>query len=304
MLKYFLLFLFLNSITYALVLHEGHEPDYEPHFVNYVYRWGNSGSCVAISPNFFITVRHSGGNHSTVITNGINTFSIKNIYYFGDYDIRLIEVYETIPEYAYLLPPEYFPQEAYVFVCGYGCGRGTPLISYGVVYGYHWDCSVGNTIKRWGTNIVESISNNAYYTSTFSVPEAEDFTDFECSLANYDSGCGIFKLIDGKYYVLGLGKAVTYNGYVIFRASGDPNIPVNTRSYFMNLKDFSEWIFSKVHQECDFNRDFQVDILDLLILNQYWLSTEDKYDLNGDGAVNLIDFSLWRKCWLEYLGEN
>jgi hypothetical protein len=47
----------------------------------------------------------------------------------------------------------------------------------------------------------------------------------------------------------------------------------------------------------DINKDGKVNLVDFSILMYNWGSTNDKSDINKDGKINLVDFSIMMYCW-------
>ena len=52
----------------------------------------------------------------------------------------------------------------------------------------------------------------------------------------------------------------------------------------------------------DVNGDFKVDAFDISIFNHYWLTTEPRFDLNGDGTVNGLDLDIIQANIKAYIG--
>jgi len=50
-------------------------------------------------------------------------------------------------------------------------------------------------------------------------------------------------------------------------------------------------------QKSDINKDGKVNLIDFSILLFHWNTSDPTADINGDGKVNLIDFSIMLFCW-------
>lgn len=65
-------------------------------------------------------------------------------------------------------------------------------------------------------------------------------------------------------------------------------------SVFSRIVSFDLGVVCKI---ADLNCDGRVNIIDFSILMFYWNKTEPKADINGDGRVNVIDFSIMMANW-------
>ena len=59
---------------------------------NVVGRWGSNASCIAVSSNCVITVRHAGGGTGTRVKIGGRSYTITQIWNHSTADLRLIKL--------------------------------------------------------------------------------------------------------------------------------------------------------------------------------------------------------------------
>jgi hypothetical protein len=321
----------------SIVLHPGGEPNPmtwtnrpDPDVVG---RWGSSATCVAVSSNCVITVRHAGGSTGTLVRIGGKTYTIAQIWSHSTADLRLIKLnnanltsfvglYESTNEVG-----------RGIVVGGYGDGRGALLKTGGTTYGYQWDNSA-NTTRRLGTNKVEDAQDGSSlsgYTSDIIIGDFDGLgeggaTTYEAIPADHDSGCGWF-IKDGAYWkVAGLSRAVEVHyeqGH-----EGDPDYIIYDQSWFRNrdspgvldpdyfdavrISHYAAWILARIPERLpgDLTGDDWVDLDDFAVFAQYWKSTDCEYpdwcagadcnwpDCEHDGNVDYDDLATLVDGWL------
>ena len=229
-----MLLLLLPSVCSGLVLHTDDEPTDKPPD-NVVGRWRTNASCVVISPNHVLTVRHAGGSSGTVQIGGTN-YTIAQISNIGSADLRVVRITTADGQPANL--PDWVPlyrsrdekyQTEYT-MGGFGKGRGETLYTDDMAYGYAWAGS-GNTTQRWGANKVNNYTNSSHlkgYISDviwgkFSDVNHGNYMEYEAAPADHDSGGGWFIKHDGVWKVAGLFRAVEHWNETWFRLKDDPN---------------------------------------------------------------------------------
>ncbi|RLF42639.1 MAG: hypothetical protein DRN29_11175 [Thermoplasmata archaeon] len=241
--------LIFDSPTLAAVLH----PDGEPPTLwsdkpsdNVLGRWGSSGSCVAIAPDFVITTRHQGGGVGTTVVIGGNSYTVSQVWNHASADIRIAKLSgANLTEYVGLCcTTDELGKE--VVIGGYGKGRGDELTNgSGTVYGYLWAGNDNQTL-RWGTNIVDAAGDRSQRGYTSSTLRADfdilsNGTTYEAAPAEWDSGGGWFVKVDDQWQVVALNAYVEHEGETWFlntQGAVDPDmfwgIRVSTYSGWAN----------------------------------------------------------------------
>ena len=280
------LLLLIASGAFALVLHPASEPpanwaNKPPDSI--VGRWRTNASCVAIAPNYIITVRHQGGSvGSSVFFDGVE-YLVKQIWNEpstdGSADMRIcrIETLSADPadlqHYAqpYTLTDEVTqPQD--VAIGGYGVSRGTTLFTNNnKPYAYDWDYSFGNTVQRWGSNHVDPIpltnfpqspitasTSSGTHTTEYILADFDDLnqngtTSFESIVAEHDSGGGWFIQCGNSWKVLGLSLyLLSETGHPektsLFRTNTAANQPDPDYFTAIRISSYAAWINSIVPQ--------------------------------------------------------
>jgi hypothetical protein len=316
----------------SIVLH----PDGEPNLLiwtdrpdpNVIGRWGSNASCVAVSSNCVITVRHSGGGIGTPVEIGGKTYTIAETWNYGTADLRLARLYGA--NLTSFVGPYENTNEASkeTVIGGYGDGRGAILTTSGITYGYQWDNS-SNTTRRFGTNKINSTQNNSTlggYTSDIIIADFEGLgegqsTLYEGAVADHDSGGGWFIKVGSTWQVAGLARAVEvhYNqGH-----EGDPNYIIYDQSWFRNrdnpgvldpdyldavrLSSYAAWVLQTIPERLpgDLTGDDWVDLADFAVFARYWQNTECESpdwcagaDCEPDGDVDWDDLAALADGWL------
>ena len=318
----------------GIVLH----PETEPNLVTWterpsdgvVGRWGNNASCVAVAPSYVITTRHQGGGNSTTVTIGETAYSISRIINHPTADIRLVELSDAnLVEYASLnFDADEQGQE--IVLGGYGLGAGERVeIRYRhdyYTFGYEWqgpETEPNNTDLRWGTNQIEALAETlpGNYTSDilvsqFDKPEA---TDYECSIAEHDSGGGWFAGGEDGWKVVGLSRmTIGFTPSMSFFMTEEsppqlfpkypneplPNYaPTDPEGYVIiynyldavRISSYAEWVIEAmcVNELRNLASNWLVDGCDET--NNYC----DNADKTRDGVVDIKDFAVLAGEWLK-----
>ncbi|MCF7956640.1 MAG: hypothetical protein K9M75_12625 [Phycisphaerae bacterium] len=329
----FFLYLPVGQVE-GIVLH----PDNEPNLLTWserpandvVGRWGSNASCVAVAPNYVITTRHQGGGSSTAVTIGGTSYSISKIINHPTADLRVVELSDAnLVEYA-SINYEADEQGQEIVLGGYGLGAGERVeIRYrreDYTFGYLWqgpETGPGNIELRWGTNQIEAVAETepGYFTSDILVSQFDPpgATDYECSIAEHDSGGGWFLAGAGGWKVIGLSRGTfgfepamsvfmteesppqlfpKYpNGpmpnYMPADSEGNPII----YNYLdaVRISSYAEWVIEAicVNELRNLARNWLVD--DCSETNNYC----DNADKSRDGVVDLKDFAMLAGRWLK-----
>ncbi len=303
----------------CIILH----PDAEPNLIiwtdrpdpNVVGRWGTNASCVAVSSNCVITVRHSGGGAGTLVEIGGETYTVDQTWNCGSADLRLarlyganltsfVDIYENTSEIG---KP--------VVIGGYGDGRGALLQTSGTTYGYEWDNS-SNTTLRLCTNKVEDTVNDSTIGSLTSDVMIADFdglnegqsTAYEGAPAEHDSGCGWFIKVGDTWRVAGLSRAVeTHGGQSWFRNRDNPSQLDPDYLDAVRVSSYAAWVLTTIPQRLpgDLTGDDWVDLADFAVFARSWQSTACEFpdycagaDSEPDGDVDWDDLAALVDGWL------
>ncbi len=314
----------------GVILH----PDGEPNLVTWtdrpiddvVGRWRSNASCVAVSSNCVLTVRHAGSSVNALVEIAGQQYTVSQVWDHNTADLRIAKLYgANLANFVDIYQNTNEVGKNFV-VGGYGDGRDGLLDTNGITYGYQWD-GASNTTLRFGTNRIQSFANDSNLVGLISDVVIADFdglgegfsTTYESMPADHDSGCGWFIKIGGVWKVAGLSRAVEahyesgYEGdpnYAIydqswFRDSNDPN--VLSPDYFdaVRLSSYAQWLRDTLPQAGDLNGDDDVDFTDFSVFALYWLSSDCQApswchgaDLQPDGNVNWADLAEFASHWL------
>lgn len=238
--------LVLAASGQAVVLHDDMMPEDRPPD-GLVGRWGGSGSCVVIGPEWAIASQHQGGGVGTAVTIAGEAYVVSEVY-DSSYDLRLVRLKKSDGSAAKL---EDFADLSYettsllnreVALGGFGKGRGEELLAYGIVYGYLWQGS-SNSVQRWGSNIIEAVYGNILVVDFDNLGDA-DATPCEASLAAWDSGGGWFvkNELTGCWEVVGLSVSTERSGESRFRSKTNPLVETKDRSFALAIAMCADWI--------------------------------------------------------------
>lgn len=239
--------LFASPSAFGLILYPGDAGATNKPADDVLGRWSSNATCVSIGKDLVLTTRHQGGGVGSVVNIGGANYTVSQEWAEpNNADIRVdklsgahlsdyVSIYSGSNELGMT-----------VTIGGFGLGRGTTLNDgNGVAYGYDWDFTAGNSIERWGNNVIIDTYVNDSGThavaDTFSSPWGGYKIDHECAIADYDSGCGWLYQSGSTWYVVALGRAVTHFGASWFR---DPNDPqgATDENEAVEVSAYASWI--------------------------------------------------------------
>ncbi len=189
---------------------------------SYIGSFGGS-TAVAVGQRWIATVPHIGAPIGTTFTmNGVSFTTISKVQHTTA-DIVLYEVNTDLPGWHQLAPRVRPGME--VVLGGFGYTRGGAVTN-----GYAWSTPRTET---WGANVVESLGVRV--ATRFDAPDDDRSVPGEASLAEYDSGGGLFEVsADGQSLLLA-GIATAVSGNFTSSRWGD-------WSYFTNVEPVNGWI--------------------------------------------------------------
>jgi len=313
----------------AVVLH----PAGEPNLVTWtdrpaddvVGRWSTNATCVAVSSNCVLTVRHAGGGTGTSVTIGGRAYTIAQIWNHSTADLRIIKLNgANLANFVDIYEDTNEVGEDTV-MGGYGKGRGAILQTSGVTYGYGW----GSASLRFGTNRIIGTQNNSTlgaYTSDIVIADFDGLgegqsTTYECAIAGYDSGGGWFIKVGDAWQVAGLARAVESHyeqghegdpNYILneswFRNRDNPHVPHPDYLDAVRLSSYAQWLYDTLPDVLpgDLNGDDYVDFRDFAVFASFWLDTDCHApdwclgtDFEPDGDVDWNDLAEFAYHWLQ-----
>jgi hypothetical protein len=227
-----------------------------------------SGSAVYLGNGFLLTANHVtvNSNFSQVTFDNTNFFSIDPN--FGTYgtqvapgvDMKVIKLtLNPAGVNAVTLLGLPFEQIAPATIVGWGKGRdpSAPLASTNVAWG-----TPATATKRWGLNEPKLATNISYphgtnlylYSaivtyagSTNSANPAESgLGDSEASVAEYDSGSGLFQQIGNQWYLVGITAATEDGGSTDFGIDSTNPAGRGDADYFARISSYDEQITALV----------------------------------------------------------
>ncbi len=313
--RFCILILLTSSVCFGLVLHPG--PG-EPNLVTWTdrpkddvigkwYKYNTSdpnkpifnASCVAVSSNAIITIRHQGGGVLSNVWLADVKYTVEQIINAPDnVDLRLCRVKRTSPGATYL---QYVPlytqtdeRNKDIIIGGFGKGRGNP-ISDGIGDGWSWANNHG--VLRWGTNKIlnkdwNDIVSTGTYDSNVIISKFDpcETTDYEAAIAVYDSGGGWFIEDSGQWKVAALSAYVLHSGVSYYNPA--------TEQYGIRISSYADWISLNIpaRMDGDYSGNYSVNLLDFSILAGHWQRTDcaanndcDGADFEPDGDVDIED---------------
>ena len=306
----------------SVVLH----PDGEPNLATWtdrpdldvVGRWGTNASCVAVSSNCVITVRHAGGGVGTLVRIGGRTYTVDQTWNYSPdpVDLRVARLYGANLT-SFVSPYENIDEVGkQIVIGGYGDGRGAILETASTTYGYEWDNSA-NTTRRFGTNRINGTVNDSTlsnYTSDVITADFDGLTDDQSTIyegisADHDSGGGWFIKVGDTWKVAGLVRAVEYHdsGQSWFRNSTQPSILHPDYLDAVRVSSYASWILATIppRLQGDLTGDDWVDLADFAVFAQYWENSGCHSpdwcagaDSEPDGDVDWDDLSALLDNWL------
>ncbi|MHC4396932.1 MAG: dockerin type I repeat-containing protein [Planctomycetota bacterium] len=307
--------------VWGVILHPAGEPnlaEWTDRPYDYaIGRWGINCSCVAVSRNCVISVRHSGSSAVDVVfdsATGETTYTPEQVWNHPVADLRLAKLANANLAHFVDLYADSNEVGQEAVIGGYGLGRGAILQTSGITYGYEWAGS-GNTTLRWGTNIVESTiedSNNGGWISDVVTGDFDGLgegnsTDYEAMVANYDSGGGLFLKSGNTWQVAGLFRSVNRAWESWFRNRDFPEVPMPDDFDAVRISSYHQWLSDRIPAVLpgDLNGDDYVDFTDFAAFAKYYLHTDCQEpdwclgaDCEPDGDVDLDDLAFLLEEWL------
>ncbi|HOI56167.1 MAG TPA: hypothetical protein PLP01_13025, partial [Phycisphaerae bacterium] len=182
----------MASSAQAVVLHDNMMPEDRPPD-GLVGRWGGSGSCVVVHPDWVIASIHQGGGVGTTVQIDGVSYKVAEVQ-DSSYDLRLARLVgldgkpANLADYADLSWETTSMVSRDIVMGGFGKGRGSELTAFGIPYGYSWSGS-SNSIQRWGSNIIDAVYSSILVVDFDALGDA-DATMCEGANAAWDSGGG------------------------------------------------------------------------------------------------------------------
>ncbi|HET6426853.1 MAG TPA: hypothetical protein VFJ30_00475 [Phycisphaerae bacterium] len=271
-----------------------------------VARWSGSATAVAIAPNYVITTNHQGGGVGTsVYIHGVR-YTVSAWFRDGTSDFKVAHITRDgvpagLTDYVDIYPSLNEVGKT-ALLGGYGDSRGAILTSGGQPYAYKWDGAVGNTVLRWGRNVIDGsgVGYGGGWTSQVLKTDFDDvgtggYVSWEAATADHDSGSGWFINSAGKWYLAALTRSTEHIGSTWFANYGNPANPDPEQMDAVRLAWYKDWINYILHdiQPGDANLDGTVGIADLATLaNNYGKPSGANWnegDFNHDNAVGIAD---------------
>ena len=301
-----LLILGLAGCTFGLVLHPNGEPPqtWTGHPSEAVAAAVGPCSGTVIHPHYVITASHFSVGLSTPIMVAGQVYYPEAIYTHPTRDLRLIKVLGgNFNEYAAVQDVK-LDWENYetinTVIGGWGKRRGSTVFSDSNQYlpvGYLWGSNHGNL--RWGTSKLSGYSTAGIYTKFKKISDPNG-TPYECALATYDSGCGMYYQSGEDWQLIGIGRKVVDQGYSYYCDPTNADELYGTLNIYLRIEPFVGWIESILYG-ADITKDGWINSADLGHFYDEWLSSDSIYyyrsDFNRDGRVDLADFTQIASQW-------
>ncbi|OXU14885.1 dockerin type I domain-containing protein [Sedimentisphaera salicampi] len=305
----------LCPLASGIVLHPGSEPPANwsgrpPSAV--LGRWNTNASCVVISPGCIITTRHQGGAYgSTAEIDGVSYKAVRIVEYpDSEADIRIAKLrYANFAEHV-SINSTVNERGSDVVLGGYGKYRDDDPNNQ-IDYGYEW--TGDNSQIHWGSNEfgwLDYKNENGDIDLLKLDFDCPGETDYECSIAEYDSGGGIFYNNGQEWLLMGVFYSVdTKYGNRAYYLNRDTKLPDPQTIYAHRARDFQNWADQTIadlsncgSNPADIDEDCRVNEADIKELAKNWLKTSPtgnaaESDVNSDDAVNMLDFAEIFQSW-------
>jgi len=305
--------LYRQAVVRGIVLH----PDGEPNLAiwtdrpdsNTVGRWGTNASCVAISSNHVITTKHQGT--SAFVEIGGITYTVDQVWTYPTADFRVVKLHSAnlksyVPMYTDI------DEIGKPIVIG-GFGKRREPADTTNPYAWTTEGSNVNNLLLFGTNEIDGDDfidgDGSSYDSDILIAHfnRSSASDYECTIAYFDSGGGWFIDDNGQWKVAGLSRGLKWQDESYYTSPSDRNYLDAVR-----VSTYAGWVESLGLTICseplpgDYNGDCVVDHYDLEEFVSYWLDDdcgpENNYcqgsDFEPDGDVDFIDYSRFIENWM------
>jgi len=236
----------MASSVQAVVLHDNMMPEDRPPD-GLVGRWGSSGSCVVVHPDWVIASIHQGGGVGTTVQIAGVSYKVAEVR-DSSYDLRLARLVgldgkpANLSDYADLSWETTSLVSRDIVMGGFGKGRGSELTAFAIPYGYTWSGS-SNSILRWGSNIIDAVYGSILVVDFDALGDA-DATMCEGANAAWDSGGGwfVWNETTGRWEVVGLSVSTERSGESRFRSKTNPLVETKDRSFALAIAVCADWI--------------------------------------------------------------
>ncbi|MFN3168323.1 MAG: PEP-CTERM sorting domain-containing protein [Phycisphaeraceae bacterium] len=196
----------------------------------------NEASLVVIDPNFAITTKHQGGGIGTDVVIDGAMYKVADIVNHPTADLRVVRL-ETPGGSAANLSDfvGVYDQTDEVgqtaVLGGYGEVRGDDITIIGNLVGYEWAGDASRDL-RWGANVIDSAGTAGANDVLLADFDSDaDGVFGEATLAEGDSGGGVFLWDGTEWKVAALHRAVENNNQALFSATPELMDGVRLSSY-------------------------------------------------------------------------
>jgi len=179
--------------------------------------WGSLAG-TPIGSQYFITTKHGGNTAATKFLFQGAEYSVDGTFnnglgYVEQNDLRLWKITDSFSTWARIYSGnQEVGQAATIF--GRGVQRGQEVLDFrGNLRGWQWGASDnspvnGQNVQSWGRNAVSSVYSDATYGQMLAFTFDADGIENECTLADGDSGGGVFMNVNGLWALIGVNTAV------------------------------------------------------------------------------------------------